>query len=58
MSASMKLLVDIAAGMIVKSEETGASKYLTPASAATQLTGGTDFTFRADMRGAPTTMPN
>lgn len=59
-SASLTLLVDVGAGMIVKSDETGSSKYITAPAEATQLTGGTEFTFHADAPGGgdmATTMP-
>jgi hypothetical protein len=49
---SVTLLVDVAAGMIVKFEEKGSSKYLTPASEATQVTGGTEFLYRGHVPGA------
>ena len=58
MTAGMTLLIDIAGGMIVKSEETGSSKYSTAASEATQYTGGTSFTFHAERVATPTTQPN
>ncbi|HTW95384.1 MAG TPA: hypothetical protein VMD30_11350 [Tepidisphaeraceae bacterium] len=38
-------MVDIAAGMIVKADQTGSSVYSTPPTAATQVTGGTHFSF-------------
>jgi hypothetical protein len=38
-------LIDLAAGMIVKCDEKGTSKYKTPPSQAWQVTGGTEFTF-------------
>ncbi len=41
-------LVDIAAGMIVKCDEKGSSKYKTPATPPIQITGGTEFTFHSD----------
>jgi hypothetical protein len=55
--SSLTLLVDVAAGMIVKSDQTGSSKYTTAPGEATQLTGGTEFTFHADMPDGPATMP-
>jgi hypothetical protein len=57
-SSSLTLLVDIAAGMIVKSDQTGSSKYSTAPGEVTQLTGGTEFTFHADMPRGPATMPD
>ncbi len=41
-------LVDLAAGMIVKCDEKGSSKYKTPATQALQVTGGTEFTFHSE----------
>jgi hypothetical protein len=41
-------LVDLAAGMIVKCDEKGSSKYKTPATQALQITGGTEFTFHSE----------
>jgi len=46
---SAAFMVDIAAGMIVKADETGSTVYSTPASAATQVTGGTHFTFHSEV---------
>ncbi|MGD0461200.1 MAG: hypothetical protein ABSB74_01810 [Tepidisphaeraceae bacterium] len=46
-------LIDLAAGMIVKCDEKGSSKYKTPATQALQVTGGTEFTFRSEyLKGA------
>jgi len=42
-------LVDIASGVIVKVDETGSSKYTTPIREPTQVTGGTEFTFHAEL---------
>jgi hypothetical protein len=39
------LLVDMSTQMIVKADQTGSSKFITPASEATQVTGGTEFTY-------------
>jgi hypothetical protein len=38
-------LIDLAAGMIVKCDEKGSSKYKTPAGQVWQVTGGTEFSF-------------
>jgi hypothetical protein len=43
------VLVDVAAGMIVKGDEKGSSKYATPATEATQVSGGTQFTFQCEV---------
>lgn len=52
-------LVDLAAGEIVKCDCRGSSKYITPPSEATQVTGGTEFTFHAEAipDAQPTTKP-
>ena len=47
-SYSTTVLVDVAAGMIVKCEEKGSSKYTTPATEATQVSGGTEFSFQSE----------
>jgi len=41
-------LIDVAAGVIVKCDEKGSSKYTTPPTEPTQVTGGTEFTFQAE----------
>lgn len=43
------ILVDVAAGVIVKGDEKGSSKYTTPAKEPTQVTGGTEFTFHSEL---------
>ncbi len=43
------ILVDIAAGVIVKGDEKGSSKYITTAKEPTQVTGGTEFTFHSEV---------
>jgi hypothetical protein len=48
-SYTTTVLVDMAAGMIVKGQEKGSSKYTTPATEATQVSGGTDFTFQCEV---------
>jgi hypothetical protein len=45
---TMTQLVDIASGVIVKLDQTGSSKYTTPITEPTQVTGGTEFTFHAE----------
>jgi hypothetical protein len=45
MGYSGTILVDVAAGMIVKSDNSGSSKYLTPPSEPAQVTGGVEFKF-------------
>jgi hypothetical protein len=47
-SYTATLLVDVAAGMIVKGDEKGSSKYTTPATESTQVGGGTEFTFHSE----------
>lgn len=47
------MLVDLAAGMIVEADQTGKSTYTTDPHAATQVTGGTEFTYRMRTDGAP-----
>ena len=42
-------LVDIAAGMITRCDETGTSKFITPASEPTQVTGGSQLTFHCEV---------
>jgi hypothetical protein len=52
------LLVDVAAGMIVKCDQKGSSTYSTPPTEATQVSGGTEFTFHCEVLPAtPTTKP-
>lgn len=53
------ILVDVAAGMIVKLDQDGSSKYVTAPNAATQVTGGTKFTCHVDVvpAAAPATQP-
>ncbi|MGD0140605.1 MAG: hypothetical protein ABSD28_17190 [Tepidisphaeraceae bacterium] len=48
-SYTTTVLVDVAAGMIVKGDEKGSSKYTTPATEATQVSGGTQFTFQCEV---------
>jgi hypothetical protein len=54
-------LIDVAAGVIVECDEKGSSKYTTPITEPTQVTGGTVFTFHAevlpDAAASPTTKP-
>ena len=45
-SYTATVLVDVAAGMIVKGDEKGSSKYTTPTTEVTQVSGGTEFTFQ------------
>jgi hypothetical protein len=47
MGYSGTVLVDVAAGMIVKGDASGSSKYLTPPTEATQVTGGVEFSFHS-----------
>ncbi|MGD0767035.1 MAG: hypothetical protein ABSB42_02310 [Tepidisphaeraceae bacterium] len=51
-SYTATVLVDVAAGMIVKGDEKGSSKYTTPATEATQVSGGTEFTFQCQVAPA------
>jgi hypothetical protein len=53
---SSTCLVDIAAGMIIKSDASGTSKFITPASEPTQVSGGTEFSFHSEVL-APTPPP-
>jgi hypothetical protein len=46
-------LVDVAAGMIVQCDETGSSKYSTPASEPTLVTGATTSAFHAEVLPNP-----
>jgi hypothetical protein len=46
---TMTQLVDLASGSIVKADETGSSKYTTPATEATQKTGGTQFRWQGEL---------
>jgi hypothetical protein len=43
------LLVDVAAGMIVKFDQTGSSKYVSPPAEKTQVTGGTEFSCHCEV---------
>jgi hypothetical protein len=52
MRYSAKLLVDIAAGMIVRCDEKGSSTYSTPPGEATQVSGGTEFAFHSEVLSA------
>jgi hypothetical protein len=58
---SSTCLVDIAAGMIIKCDASGTSKFITPASEPTQVTGGTEFSFHSEVLAptppTPTTKP-
>jgi hypothetical protein len=49
MGSTMVELVDVAAGMAVKCDETGSSKYSTPPSEPTQVTGGETMIFHAQV---------
>lgn len=42
-------LVDVASGVTVKCDEQGSSQYTTPKTEPTQVTGGTEFTFHAEV---------
>jgi len=48
-SYTATVLVDVAAGMIVKGDENGSSKYTTPPTETTQVSGGTEFTFHCEV---------
>jgi hypothetical protein len=56
---TMTNLVDLATGTIIKSDQKGTSKYVTPPTEATQVTGGTEFTFHAELvpDAKPATQP-
>ncbi len=47
--SSTTSLVDLAAQMIVRCDQKGSSKYKTPATEPTQVVGGTEFLFHAEM---------
>jgi len=49
--------VDIATGIIIKVDEKETSTYSTPKTEATQVSGGTEFTFHAEVLPAATTQP-
>jgi len=46
-------LVDIASGITIKCDEKGSSKRTTPPTEATQVTGGMEFVFRAEVQPNP-----
>jgi hypothetical protein len=46
---TMTQLVDLASGSIVKADQTGSSKYITPATEPTQKTGGSQFMWRGEL---------